>query len=68
MTPNGAHHDEHVGKSEGAIARLDITAKRFLQEFKVATDELESLTEEHDRIISRLMSMGYTNGNPLAFI
>lgn len=36
---------------------MSVTAKRFLQEFRVATDELESLTEEHDRIISRLMSM-----------
>ena len=36
---------------------MSVTAKRFLQQFRTATDELEGLTEEHDRIISRLMSM-----------
>ena len=41
---------------------MSVTAKRFLQEFRVATDELESLTEEHDRIISRLMSMTQSYG------
>lgn len=41
---------------------MSVTAKRFLQQFRTATDELEGLTEEHDRIISRLMSMTQSYG------
>lgn len=42
---------------------MSVTAKRFLQQFRTATDELEGLTEEHDRIISRLMSMTQSYGS-----
>ena len=42
---------------------MSVTAKKFLQQFRTATDELEGLTEEHDRIISRLMSMTQSYGS-----
>lgn len=36
---------------------MGITVKKFLQQFEVANTELDTLLEEHDRIVSRLMSM-----------
>lgn len=36
---------------------MSTTTKRFLRQFEVASTELDTLIEEHDRIISRLMSM-----------
>lgn len=34
-----------------------ISTKKYLRRYRMACDELDSLTEEHDRIISNLMSM-----------